>query len=159
MTTPGEEETTVEVSGTIIPGHGVASGRSGDVRFPGGTIAMQRPLFAARGLDLSGFHDGTLNVSIAPAAWSVVRPDHTFREIDWHPTEPPEDFSFVAVDLVVDGHAHQALVYLPHPDTKPDHVQPDDVVEVLAPFVPDLAVGDRVVLRFDPRRVEVTPGA
>lgn len=155
-----DDDGPVRVAGVVVAGHGVASGRSGDPRFPGGTIALQRPHFAARGLDLSGFHPATVNVSMAPARWELVRADHTFRDVRWSPTQPPEDFSFVAVVLVdADGQFHDALVYRPHPDTKPEHVQPADVVEVLASRIPDLAVGDQVALLVDPSRLHVTmPG-
>lgn len=153
---PDDDGRSVVVSGVVVAGHGVASGRSGDPRFPGGTIALQRPHFAARGLDLSGFHPGTVNVSIAPLRWEVVRADHTFRDVRWTDTQPAEDFSFVAIGLQdPTGRRHDALVYHPHPDTKPDHVQPDDVVEVLAPKIPDLAVGDPVRLYVDPSRLRI----
>ena len=55
---------TVLLSGKVIRGHGVASGQNGNPRFPGGTIRMQTPAFAARGLDLDAYFPGTINVSI-----------------------------------------------------------------------------------------------
>ena len=42
-------------------GHEVASKKS--VHYPQRTIEMQAPFFKERGLDLSGFHRGTLNIS------------------------------------------------------------------------------------------------
>lgn len=154
---PRDDGRSIVVPGEVVAGHGVASGRSGDPRFPDGTIALQLPRFAERDLDLSGFHPATINVSIAPARWDVVRADHTFREVAWHPTEPAEDFSFVAITLVAAGTAYPAMVYHPHPETKPDHVQPDDVVEVMASRIDGLAVGDPVRLQVDPTRIHVTP--
>lgn len=153
----GDGDGTVRVPGVVVAGHGVASGRSGDPRFPGGTIALQRPHFAARGLDLSGFHLGTINVSIAPARWDLVQADHTFRDVRWSPTQPPEDFSFVAIAVEdARGGRHDALVYHPHSDTKPEHVQPDDVVEVLAPWIPGVAVGDHVILVVERASIRLT---
>ena len=38
---------------TLVSGHGVASGGSTTSPYPEGTIAMQQPLFAQLGLDLS----------------------------------------------------------------------------------------------------------
>lgn len=144
------------VPGRVVEGHGVASGLAGDPRFPEGTIRLQLPQFAARGVDLSRFHPGTVNVSIAPRRWELVAPDHTLRDVRWHDEAPPEDFSFVRIRFVgPDGTPHPAMVYLPHPDTKPDHAQPDDVVEVLAPHVPGLSVGDDVVLVVDPEAITI----
>ncbi len=155
MTTASESDGR-HVPGRVVEGHGVASGRAGDPRFPTGTIRLQLPVFAARGVDLSMFHPGTINVSIAPRRWELVRPDHTLRDVRWHDVEPPEDFSFVRIGFVGPrGTRHPAMVYFPHPDTKPDHAQPDDVVEVLAPHVAGLSVGDEVVLVVDPDAIMI----
>jgi hypothetical protein len=46
------------LTGTVVPGYGVASGRSADSPYPAGTIAMQAPLFRA----LAGwFHTREIN--------------------------------------------------------------------------------------------------
>lgn len=58
----------------IVPGHHVASGQNGNPLFPGGTLKMQKPFFQALGLDLSPYHVGTLNVSIAPLRYRVIAP-------------------------------------------------------------------------------------
>lgn len=123
-------------SARVVPGHRVASGQNGNPRFPGGTLRMQGPYFKALGLDLGAYHPGTLNVSIAPCRYRVVRPRHTFHQVKWHPTEPAEDFSFFDVRLILpDGIRVSGLVYFPHPDTKPEHFQQPDVLEILLPFV------------------------
>ena len=108
--------------GVVVRGHGVASGRAGDPRFPHGTVAMQIPFFRERGLDLAGFH----------------------------PEMPAETFSFARATLVRDGARFPAWIYWPHPETKPEHFQPGGVAEVIAPPVPGLAYGDRVVLETMP---------
>jgi hypothetical protein len=43
---------------TIARGYQVASGANASPRFPGGTLRMQLPFFAALGLDLSRYHLG-----------------------------------------------------------------------------------------------------
>jgi hypothetical protein len=137
-----------EFPALVTRGHQVASGRNGDPRFPGGTIAMQSPHFRALGLDLSPFFSGTLNVSLAPLRYRVIRPRLTFRQVRWHPTEPAEDFSFFDVRLRV-GDASPwvgGLIYFPHPDTKPAHFQAAGVLELLLPRVEGLGVGTRVTL-------------
>ena len=144
------------VSATVIRGHQVASGKSNDPRFPGGTLAMQLPHFAERGLDLSGHYLSTLNLSIAPLRYEVRASRHTFRNVAWHPTEPAEDFSFLDCrirppesDTWIGG-----LVYYPHPETKPNHFQPPDMLEVIAEqLIEDISYGDRIFLLTDPSQI------
>ncbi len=146
------------IRGTVVAGHGVASGESGGTRYPGGTIAMQAPHFADRGIDLSNFHPATINLSIAPMRLVLERPIATLRAVEWHPSDPAEDFSFAPCrigysrDEMVDG-----LVYRPHPETKPDHHQPETVVEVLAPFLAGVRPGVELWLAVDPGQARLVP--
>lgn len=126
----------------MVQGHRVASGLNQNPRFPGGTLRMQSPFFLARGLDLSSFHLGTLNVSIAPLVYRVLKARHTFTNVKWHPTEPAEDFSFFDVRAACpDQDFVDGLIYFPHPETKPEHFQQPDVLELLLPFVKGLDYG------------------
>ena len=134
------------VEGEILRGHGVASGTGEDSRYPVGTLAMQRPIFAKLGLDLSGFHDGTLNVDIAPMSFALVKPAHTFRQVEWTHLHPPEDFSFSRCRLLHAGKLHEGWVYTPHPETKAAHFQAPTILEIIASFIVGLGYGDRVVL-------------
>jgi len=103
---------------------------------------MQAPHFHALGLDLTAFFGGTVNVSIAPLRYRVVQAPVTFRAVKWHPTEPAEDFSFFDVRLLRDGQPPvEGLIYYPHPETKPEHFQKPDVLELLLPFVEGLSYG------------------
>jgi len=124
----------------IVKGHRVASGMNGNPRFPGGTLRMQAPFFKALGFDISGLYPGTLNVSIAPFSYQVVRPAYTFAKVKWHQNEPAEDFSFFDVSVSApNGTAVDGFVYFPHPDTKPAHFQKPDVLELLLPFIPSIS--------------------
>lgn len=130
------------VLATIVPGHQVASGLNGNPHFPGGTLRMQAPYFLALGLDLGTYHGGTINVSIAPCAYRVVQAALTFRQVKWHPTEPAEDFSFFDVRVIrSDAPPVSGKIYYPHPDTKPQHFQRPDVLELLLPFMEGLSYG------------------
>ncbi len=132
----------------VVPGHQVASGNNGNPRFPGGTLRMQTPHFRALGLDLGVYHVGTVNVSIAPAHYRVLQPRLTFRAVDWHPTDPAEDFSFIDVRVVRDEATQvEGLIYYPHPDTKPTHFQSPDVLELLLPYVEGLVYGEILQLQ------------
>lgn len=132
----------------VVRGYQVASGSNGNPLFPGGTLRMQAPHFLARGLDLSLYHNGTLNVSIAPNQYRVVRPRQTFRGLKWHPTEPAEDFSFFDARFLRQGATEVCgLVYLPHPETKPRHFQNPDILELLFPWIEDLSCGMEIFLQ------------
>ncbi|OAI57290.1 hypothetical protein AYO49_02330 [Verrucomicrobiaceae bacterium SCGC AG-212-N21] len=142
-------EYAVQIPATIVRGHRVASGEKADPRFPGGTIRMQAPYFRERGLDLAPYQSATLNVSIAPWQYRVVHPRYTFKAVKWHPTEPAEDFSFFDVRLQVQDETREAvtgLIYFPHPETKPEHFQSPDVLELLLPWMVGMEYGMRVLL-------------
>lgn len=135
------------IPATIVQGHRVASGLNGNPRFPGGTLRMQLPFFAALGLDLSSFYPGTLNVSIAPKGYRVVGPRHTFRALKWHPEDAAEDFSFFDVTVHREGSEPvKGWIYFPHPDTKPVHFQKPDVLELLLPWTEGLGYGTKITL-------------
>ncbi len=144
------------VSGFVVVGHGVASGANGNPRFPGGTLAMQAPHFAALGVDITGFHPGTLNVSVAPRRLVLDEPLVTLQQVRWHPTEPAEDFSFVTCRITAEGATHDGLVYRPHPETKPEHRQPASVVEILAPWMGELAPGTPVAVQVEAGQAHFT---
>lgn len=146
----------ITVTGTVIRGHGVASG-AGTSPYPEGTVRMQKPFFEALGLDLSGFHEGTLNIDIAPLRFRLVEPEHTFRRVEWTHLHPPEDFSFSHCRILHAGREVEGWIYTPHPGTKADHFQPPTMIEVLAPFLPGIAYGDEVTLRLTRGQVEVCP--
>ena len=144
------------IEAEVVRGYGVASGSNNNPRFPGGTLRMQAPYFLERGLDLGQFHLGTVNLSIAPQTYRVVHPHITFRHVQWHPTEPAEDFSFFDVRLVhpIQGPV-EGLIYYPHPDTKPEHFQQPDVLELLLPFVRGLEYGMPVQLEVPPDQMVI----
>ena len=110
---------------------------------------MQAPHFLARGLDLSPFYAGTVNVSISPWRFRVVQTRLTLRSVAWHPTEPAEDFSFFdVVMLPQDSAPVSGLIYYPHPDTKPEHFQQPDVLELLLPYIPGILTGMELTLEI-----------
>jgi hypothetical protein len=136
------------LSGTVMPGHGVASGRAANSPYPQGSIAMQMPFFKELGLDLGHCWPGTLNVSIAPQTWQLLRADHCFERLQWTHLHPPETFSFVAVQLTWRSQHTGAWLYRPHPETKAAHHQAPSVMEIIAPRMEGLAYGDAVGLAF-----------
>lgn len=144
------------VGGRVRQGHRVASGTGEDRRYPAGTVRMQRPFFAERGLDLSPFFEGTLNVEIAPQAFALVKPTHTFRQVSWTELHPPEDFSFSRCRVVHRGAEYVGWVYTPHPETKAAHFQPPTMLEIIAPWVEGLNYGDAVDLWAPVEEIAIT---
>ena len=145
------------IPATVVQGHQVASGLNGNPRFPGGTMRMQLPFFRELGLDLSRYHPGTLNVSIAPLRYHLVESKFTFHALKWHPTEPSEDFSFF--DVVVHPDSEEALsglIYFPHPETKPEHFQKVDVLELLLPWTEGMSYGTGLRLEVPPDQMQFT---
>lgn len=114
----------------------MASGRAPDSPYPGGTIALQAPFFRERGVDLSPYFPGTLNVDLAPRLPPAPRPvfDGVLR---WFGSLE-ERFLLTPVALRWQGLEVEGLWYYPHPATKPAHVQRPSVVELLLPWVPGL---------------------
>lgn len=135
-----------EVPARVIRGHGVASGKGKDNRYPEGTLALQVPFFRERGLDLSGYFRGTLNLDISPFRFSCRQPDFFFEGIDWSPHIPAENFLFFRVALLYEGERHAGLVYMPDPATKTDHPQPEHMLEVIMPWITGISYGDEVIL-------------
>jgi hypothetical protein len=135
-------------------GHGVASGRSSASPYPAGTIALQSPLFAARGIDLSPYYPGTLNLGFDDTRWQLSRPDARVEQLHWTDRHPPETFSFWSVALRWQGQAEPVagLIYWPHPETKRAHHQDPDRLEVLAPWISGIASAQVLELGVDPGR-------
>jgi CTP-dependent riboflavin kinase len=147
----------IESAAHIVRGHQVASGRNGDPRFPSGTVRMQTPFFKALGLDLAAYFPGTVNVSVAPRRYQLVQPRITFRAVKWHPAVPAEDFSFFDTRVVRAGHATvEGLIYFPHPQTKPEHFQQPDVLELLLPFTEGLGLGTEIRIAVRTEQMLIT---
>lgn len=146
------------IPGVIIRGHGVASGQ-GESPYPRGTIEMQKPFFLARGVDLSLYYEGTLNIAISPWGFSMQNPAITLRRVEWTMLHPPEDFSFSRCKVSFKGVEVEGLVYYPHPETKIRHFQDTSMIEVIAPYIDGVSYGDRIELALNPAEIAVTePG-
>lgn len=144
----------IRIDGVVVTGHGVAGG-SDRSPYPGPALVLQMPHFRRAGLDLSRLHPATVNVSLAPTRWRPTRPEITIRGVRWTDLHPPEDFSFLRATLDHGGHRYEGWVYHPHPETKADHVQPPELIELILPPVEGLQPGSRVTVELPEDRVEV----
>lgn len=140
----------LRVDAVVVAGHGVASGQ-GQTPYPAGSIAMQKPHFARLGLDFSRFYEGTLNLSIAPRRWHLLRATWTFPRLEWTHLHPPETFSFARCRV----QGREGWVYRPHPETKAAHFQNASVIEVIAPKIEGVSYGATVMLELNAHEIEL----
>jgi len=146
----------VKVAGVVMQGHGVASGRASDPRYPAGTIEMQKPFFAEQGVNLDPYFSGTINVSIHPYQYRVKKPKYTLKDVKWTPDGVTEDFSFFDCKLILANDKNlNGLIYYPHPETKPEHFQSPDVLEIITSYVDDLNYGDQVILAVNSVQLDI----
>lgn len=141
------------LEGVVVKGYQVASGLVPG-KYPGGTIALQVPVFKARGLDLSHCVRGTLNVSISPSTFAMCIPP-MFRDVVWHPTYRPENFFFSPCRISFRGATYEGWVYYPDPRTKESHVQSPSHFELLAPRIEGISYGDKVMIEINADEIEI----
>ena len=145
------------VHGIVVQGYRVASGPSKD--YPYGALDRQRPIFKARGLDLEGYFNGTLNIDIRPLTFRLIKPEFTFRHVEWTDLHPPEHFSFSRCRVIYRDVEYEGWVYYPHPETKLRNFQNPSLLEIIAHQIPDIKYGDEVEVLVNPERIEVSkPG-
>jgi hypothetical protein len=140
--------------GIVIQGYRVASGPSRD--YPYGTLDKQRPIFKARGLDLEGYFNGTLNIDLRPFTFKLIKPEFTFRNVEWTDLHPPENFSFSRCKVIYKEIEYEGWVYYPHPETKLRHFQDPSLLEVIAHPIPGIKYGDEVQVCVHPDRIEAS---
>jgi len=142
------------VRGIIVQGYRVASGPSKD--YPYGALDRQRPIFKSRGLDLSGYFNGTLNIDIRPHTFKLIKPEYTFHHVEWTDLHPPEHFSFSRCKVIHKIVQYEGWVYYPHPETKLRHFQNPSLLEVIAYEIPEIKYSDEVQVLVNPEEIEVS---
>jgi hypothetical protein len=99
----------IVIPGIIAQGYRVASGPSRD--YPYGVLETQSPIFRSRGLDLSSYFNGTLNIDIRPHTFKLIKPEYTFRHVEWTDLHPPEHFSFSRCKVIYKDVEYVGWVY------------------------------------------------
>jgi hypothetical protein len=132
----------IRIHGIVLQGYRVASGPSAD--YPYGALGRQRPIFATRGLDLSGYFNGTLNIDIRPNTFRMLKPEYTFHDVEWTDLHPPEHFSFSRCRVLFGSVEYDGWVYYPHPETKIRNFQTPSLLEVIAIPISNIHYGDKV---------------
>ena len=125
-------------------------------------LKLQIPYFLEAGIDLNkimpNFRLGTINVELGKKV-ILNSSDYCAPLVGWTKDEPgppsdfaPETFSFVHCCFVFEGKYHPALIYYPHPETKPSvNRHHFDILEVLTYNIPGIQPGLRadIVCRSD----------
>ena len=142
------------IHGTLVQGYRVASGPSKD--YPYGALDRQRPLFKSRGLDLTAYFNGTLNIDIRPNTFKLVRPEFTFQHVEWTDLHPPEHFSFSRCRVIHKDIEYEGWVYYPHPETKLRHFQDPSLLEVIAVHIPHIKYGDELDVLVNPEEILIS---
>ena len=115
---------------------------------------MQAPFFKERGLDLSGFHRGTLNISVAPRRFRIRNARLHFSSVQWTSKHPLRAFLLFCVLVDFQESEVRRLIHYPHPE-KARHHQNDSVIEVLAPWIEGIQYGDHFDLEVRESEVEI----
>jgi hypothetical protein len=144
----------ISLHGIIAQGYRVASGPSKD--YPYGALERQRPIFRSRGLDLSSYFNGTLNLDIRPHTFNLIKPEYTFQHVEWTDLHPPEHFSFSRCKVIYKDVEYEGWVYYPHPETKLRHFQDPSLLEVIAYEIPEIKYGAEVQVLVNPEEIEVS---
>jgi hypothetical protein len=131
---------------TLAKGHQIASGLAKNPLFPNGTISAQKPYFEALGLSLAEFFPATLNIQFGCQKIELSHADFHFQKVKWHSSIPAEDFKFFTCQLWYENTAYQGLIYQPQISTKIAHFQPDNQLEILAPYIKNITYGDTLYI-------------
>lgn len=145
----------VRISGTVVEGYRVASGRAENGPYPNGTIEMQTPFFLREGLDLREYHPATIGVSCSPLTFTMKRPEYIFRNVKWSPEHHAEDFSFSRCRITFKGVTVAGLVYYPHPDTKIGHHHDRSTLEIIASYIEGIRYGVSVELDINTDEIAI----
>jgi hypothetical protein len=145
----------MKINASVKEGHGVASGKANDPRYPKGTIEIQRDFFLKKGLDLRPYFPGTINLDITPYFIKIKTPKFFLKDINWSEFIPPENFYFFDVSLNYHQIRYKGLIYMPDPATKADHFQNPSILELLLPKIDGLKYGDQVEVEVDDTQIEL----
>lgn len=137
--------------GILVRGHQVASRPSKD--YPYSSLEKQKPFFKELRLDLYEYFNGTLNISIAPLEFKMMRPEFTFELVEWTDMHPPETFSFSRCKVFFRSMEYPGWVYYPHPETKKTHFQNSSLIEVITYKIPEVQYGDAIEIEINTNEI------
>ena len=74
----------------------------------------------------------------------MLKPEFTFRGVEWTDLHPPEDFSFSRCRVIFKDVEYDGWVYYPHPETKLRNFQNPSLLEVIARAISGIRYGDEL---------------
>ncbi|NMP32343.1 hypothetical protein HII17_12295 [Thalassotalea sp. M1531] len=131
---------------SIIPGFQVASGKAENSPYPKGTIALQAPYFKDQGINLDGFYKGTINAEFNCDVITIDKYDYKVDQLTWCQGVAPETFIFISCKVQFKEKHYPAFIYHPIGETKIGHLQPQNCLEIVAPFINGLEYGSQAKL-------------
>ncbi|MBN2411168.1 hypothetical protein JXQ31_05695 [candidate division KSB1 bacterium] len=149
------KKNSILVTGIIIEGQKYTSGMTDNNLYPGGTLSMQTPFFKRKGLNLSENFLATINVNIKPSTFVVNNPEFIFPDVKWSPEHDAETFSFSRCKIIHEGLAIEAFVFYHIQQKKRGLFIEDSVFEIIAPYIPGIRYGDRLVLELNPDEIKI----
>lgn len=98
---------------------------------------------------------GTINLDISPHAYEIREPKYFFKNIAWSAHIPPENFYFFDVLLYHKALTYEGLIYMPDPETKEDHVQLPNILELILPKIKGLEYGLSVDIVINKNQLKI----
>lgn len=158
----------IVVSGIVCHDNGVVSGQNTESEYGSeGTLSRQKPFFeklsqkAGRPLDLSNVYNGSINLSIDPFNFEILKPDWYFHQLHWYnykSTNDPkiENFSFVEIQILCPNSQNvTGYIYYPDPKTKRSIFHGNMKFEIIAPFIDGLSQGAELTFSVDGDKVRI----
>ena len=146
----------IKVTGIVVEGHGVASGRSETSPYTGGSLIRQLPYFEKLNIPLSDYFLGTINIDISPRSMELIACDYEARQTAWTNLIPPEDFFFSHCQISSKQKTFEGMVYYPSPKTKVENFHNPNNVEILAPRIDSINTGGEVTLLLNSDHCSLT---
>ena len=148
----------MKVNAIVCQGHGVASEKAKDPRYPEGTLKAQYKYFLQKSLNLNQYFPGTINLDIAPYTFKIKKPKYFLENVNWSDYIPPENFYFFDASLQFNETTYMGLIYMPDPTTKAEHFQNPTILELLLPKIEGLKYGDLVMVEVFDAQMELIDG-
>ena len=89
-----------------------------------------------------------LNADLGSHSFQLMEPNYRFKDIKWSKDLPSETFSFYACEIKLSSErlSYKSWIYWPHPSTKPEFKQKENILEILAPFIGSISYGSKILL-------------
>ncbi|WP_448211566.1 hypothetical protein [Colwellia sp. MEBiC06753] len=116
---------------------------------------MQKPFFKGLGLDIDHFYNGTINAMLERcSAVEILKADIELIDVKWSKHHQAESFQFINCSILFGDRVYKSMIYQPKKSTKIGHLQPNNVIEILAPKIAQLHYGDKIVIDVSSQNIK-----